>query len=68
MNGRLLYLSLFAGALGCGGPPQWNGQAPSPHLGEAFHGWRAETLGITLDEARNRDASRPDGEGEVPYA
>lgn len=38
-----------------------------PHVGDEWFAWRAETLGISVEEARARDAALPDGtDGRVP--
>lgn len=38
-----------------------------PHYGDAWFAWRARTLGISVEQARARDAALPDGsDGKVP--
>ncbi len=58
-----------AGSVACGGGrPHPEGEVSPPHLGDAFYPWRAESLGITADAARQRDLALPDGAATPPYA
>lgn len=60
-------LAVFAAALlsvplaGCGSrPPQATApEGATPHLGEAWFSFRAETLGIDVEAAKARDAALP---------
>lgn len=64
---HLLGALCAAAALACGGPARVSAPASVAHLqGEAWFAWRAETLSITPDAARARDADL--SEDEPPAA
>lgn len=65
----LVCLAALVFTLGCGGPPQAVvADDAQPHLGETWFARRAETLAITVDAARTRDAALPGSEGPPPEA
>lgn len=64
---RLLALALSLVLAACAAKAPTPKPGAEPHVGDEWFVWRAETLGITVDEARERDAKLPDGtDGTVP--
>lgn len=64
---RLLVLALSLVLAACAAKAPTPKPGAEPHVGDEWFVWRAETLGITVDEARERDAKLPDGtDGTVP--
>ncbi len=62
-HGVLLCAIVVALCAGCAGrvPSAAEAPAPEPHPGDAWFEWRAATLAITPQAARERDAALPDG-------
>jgi mono/diheme cytochrome c family protein len=50
----------------CAGPQAVITPQDQPHLGDAWFVWRAQTLHLSPDEARARDAALPGAQGPVP--
>ena len=63
----VLVLAVFGFAACTRTPPVEVPEGARPHVAEDWFSWRAQTLGITPEQARVRDQSLPQGEeGEVP--
>ena len=67
---RFLGLVWVSVLLSCASAPPVDVPADGgPHIGDSWFEWRAQTLGITSEEARARDEALPNGEdGKVPAA
>jgi len=63
---RILAGALVLTLIGCAATkPPVPPAGAEPHVGEDWFVWRAGTLGITVDEAKARDAKLPDGTNET---